>query len=114
MKKLLSFTLGVITIALLFSGCTLRLEAEDISNTLEKHDLAPIAVIPDKDIAAAANFYIELFKSSYEENVLLSPLSIINALAMTSNGAAGDTLKEFEQVFGSPFIYVIKVKYTIR
>lgn len=101
MKKLLSFTLGVITIALLFSGCTLRLKAEDISNTLEKHDLAPIAVIPDKDIAAAANFYIELFKSSYEENVLLSPLSIINALAITSNGAAGDTLKEFEQVFGT-------------
>lgn len=34
------------------------------------------------------------------ENTLLSPLSISLALGMTANGAAGDTLAEFESLFG--------------
>ena len=35
-----------------------------------------------------------------DENVLVSPLSVTLALAMTANGAKGDTLAEMEQVLG--------------
>ncbi len=35
-----------------------------------------------------------------ESNLLVSPLSLVSALAMTANGAEGDTLKEMETVLG--------------
>ena len=34
------------------------------------------------------------------ENVMISPLSILTALSMTANGANGETLREMEQVLG--------------
>ncbi|MBP3588392.1 MAG: serpin family protein [Clostridia bacterium] len=37
-----------------------------------------------------------------QENTLLSPLSVLNALAMTANGAANKTLAEMETAFGAP------------
>ena len=36
-----------------------------------------------------------------EKNVLISPYSVTQALAMTANGAKGNTLAQMEQVFGS-------------
>lgn len=58
----------------------------------------------EKFILSAADFSIELFKNSVNdavksgENVLISPESVMTALAMTANGASGDTLAEMEQV----------------
>ena len=47
-------------------------------------------------------FALELLRQNQEsgENVLVSPLSVTLALGMTANGAAEDTLKEFETLFG--------------
>ena len=46
-----------------------------------------------------ATFSVELFKKSFdnEKNALVSPLSVLLALAMTANGAEGETLAEMEQ-----------------
>ncbi|MDT8719256.1 serpin family protein [Clostridium sp. 19966] len=54
-------------------------------------------------IKITSNFSINLFKKSYnkQENSLISPVSIYMALGMTENGAAGDTLKEFENLLGA-------------
>ena len=43
-----------------------------------------------------------MFRSSQEdgENTLISPLSVLYALALTANGAEGETLKEMESVIG--------------
>lgn len=51
---------------------------------------------------AVNDFSVNFFKNSYKsgENVLVSPLSIIYALGMTSNGANGDTLSELENALG--------------
>ena len=52
------------------------------------------------------NFGVELFKESTLEskeskkNILISPLSVMLALAMTANGADGKTLREMENVLG--------------
>ena len=63
-----------------------------------------VDVLPDMDAgaAAAADFGVRLFKTSMEEgkNTLISPLSVLYALAMTANGADGETLAQMEQVLG--------------
>lgn len=51
---------------------------------------------------AISNFAIEMFNESLsDDNIMISPISIVNALAMTSNGAVGDTLSQMESVFGA-------------
>lgn len=58
----------------------------------------------ERFVMSTADFSIELFKNSVTgsveegQNVLISPESVLTALAMTANGAAGDTLSEMEQV----------------
>ena len=51
---------------------------------------------------AVAEFALKLFKQSLNDdgNTLISPLSVICALAMTMNGARGETLAQAENVFG--------------
>ena len=56
--------------------------------------------------AARANngFGLDLYRemAAREGNLCLSPLSIMTALAMTANGAAGDTLAEMEKTLHCP------------
>ena len=54
-------------------------------------------------IDAMVKFSLDIFRTNYEyckDNTVVSPLSIVLALAMTENGATGDTLKEFEELTG--------------
>lgn len=52
--------------------------------------------------AAQADFALGLFKNGLTrgENSLVSPLSVLLALAMTANGADGETLAEMERTLG--------------
>ncbi|WP_347490375.1 serpin family protein [Desulfoscipio sp. XC116] len=54
------------------------------------------------DSGAIANFAVKLLQNSAvpEENTLVSPLSVLCALAMTANGAEGATLAQMEDAFG--------------
>lgn len=47
-------------------------------------------------------FGYKLFKNAHRENenTLISPISIMYALAMAQNGASGQTLRQFENAFG--------------
>lgn len=59
----------------------------------------------EKFINSQTKFTIDMFKKTYAENeekknALISPYSIMQALAMTANGANGNTLKEMENVLG--------------
>jgi serpin B len=69
----------------------------------------PEAVKTDIDISGESSilltdFAVRLFQQSAEEgeNILISPLSVISALAMTANGAEENTLSQMEEVFGLP------------
>ena len=55
-----------------------------------------------QESAAVTDFGVRMFQESFEEgaNTLLSPLSVLCALSMTANGAAGDTLSQMEEVLG--------------
>lgn len=58
----------------------------------------------DQDSAAVADFGVRLLQSCTQpgENTLVSPLSVLSALAMTANGAEGETLAQMEAVLGLP------------
>ncbi len=53
-------------------------------------------------ILSMSEFYFDLFKKTIDENEnsLVSPLSVMLALAMTANGAANETLAQMEAVLG--------------
>ena len=58
--------------------------------------------IPDMRLVSVPDFCAELFRRSAApgENSLISPLSVLTALAMTTNGAEGNTLAQMEEVLG--------------
>ena len=99
MKKLIALLL-VLAMALGMTACS-QVSANDLMKDVPAK---AVDVLPDMDAgaAAAADFGVQLFKTSMEEgkNTLISPLSVLYALAMTTNGADGDTLAQMEQVLG--------------
>lgn len=77
--------------------------------------------IDEKFVDAVANFSVKLFQNyklaegeKVGENVLISPLSALLALAMTANGADGQTLREMETVLagGMPIEELNQYLYT--
>ncbi len=57
---------------------------------------------PDLVQAQITDFSVRLFQNSSKEgeNTLISPTSVLAALAMTANGAKNQTLTQMEEVFG--------------
>lgn len=98
-KRMVAMLL-VLAMALCVTACS-----QPNTNDLMKDIPAkPVDVLPDMDAgsAAAADFGVKLFQVSMEDgkNTLISPLSVLYALAMTANGADGQTLAQMEQVLG--------------
>ena len=97
MKRLIAVMLAL---ALLLTACA-QGNADDL---MQNVPAKAVDVLPDMDsgAAAAADFGVRLFQASVEEgkNTLISPLSVLYALAMTANGADGNTLAQMEQVMG--------------
>ena len=99
MKKLIALLL-VFAMALGMTACS-QVSANDLMKDVPAK---AVDVLPDMDAgaAAAADFGVRLFKTSIEEgeNTLISLLSVLYALAMTANGADGETLAQMELVLG--------------
>lgn len=99
MKKLIALLL-VFAMTLGMTACS-QVSANDLMKDVPAK---AVDVLPDMDAgaAAAADFGVRLFKTSMEEgeNTLISPLSVLYALAMTANGADSETLAQMEQVLG--------------
>ena len=63
-------------------------------------------ITPSENISAGADsaidFSLSLLTMAGEDNgnVILSPISVLSALAMTANGASGETLRQMEHIFG--------------
>ena len=90
----------VLVTAVHLSGCAV-VEAKDLME-----GIAPASVdaeeITDDQNASVTDFAIRLLQATEKEgeNTLLSPLSVLCALAMTQNGAKGETLEQMEEVLG--------------
>lgn len=116
MRSIIAITLAV-GMTLAACGCSKR-EGDDVQTTQPEQGqeqmnsltdnitAEPVSGKPidDRFVNAAADYSVDLFKRSVREdveeckNVLISPESVLNALAMTANGADGETLAEMEQV----------------
>ena len=92
MRKL-SLALAVLLL-LTLAGCggnTGLLSGVTPSDVGEASDAAPLV----------SGFTVELFNAVYEGgDALISPVSVLAALAMTESGARGETLAQMEDVFG--------------
>ncbi len=73
----------------------------NLTENISKNDSGSKAA--DKEFkAAAASFSADLFKYNYSngKTTLVSPLSVLTALALVQNGAEGETLVQLERALG--------------
>ena len=93
----------VMIVAMLFfvTGCSPKIQGEDLMRDV-KQDEKPVVQMSEVNSVALTDFAVRLFQGSAEEgkNTLISPLSVLSALAMTANGAKEDTLSQMESVLG--------------
>ncbi|MCL1834968.1 MAG: hypothetical protein FWG48_02300 [Oscillospiraceae bacterium] len=84
-----------------FAGCSLAAKAADLMDGISANSVTGKKA-DEAFTANMADFAMELFKKSITEkqNSLISPLSVMLALAMTANGADGETLAQMETLLG--------------
>ena len=87
-------------IALNAAGCS-KLNAADLMKGVTPNNVSASDDL-GYDNTNVADFAVRLFKATNEDekNTLISPLSVICALAMTANGADGKTREQMEAVLG--------------
>ncbi len=117
MKKLLIIWLLVFAVALSMVGCSADLPEPSLSHQEPKSEgLTPELLSAlvrestetkalDQDLSRAMTaFSLSLLQNSHRtgENTILSPYSVYISLAMTANGAQGQTLEQTEALLGMP------------
>lgn len=62
-----------------------------------------VSSLPEADVVTVTDFGVRLLQElpDTQENVLVSPLSVMNALTMAANGADGETLSQMEATLGA-------------
>lgn len=105
-KKMFLAILSLILICSMpvnLTGCATKVQAADLMEGVKANTVTG-KVSDDAFAQSQMRLAVELFQSSVleskDENVLISPLSIQLALAMTANGADGDTKAEMEALLG--------------
>ena len=107
MKRAICLILSILLLCAMplgLAGCgaqTETKEATDLMADIKAGNPDPVSDLTT-DSARLTDFALRLFKASQEEgkNTLVSPLSVLCALAMTANGAAGETRAQMETVLG--------------
>ncbi len=99
MKKI---TALILVLALALTGCV---ESSDPpSDLMENINARVVNAPPDcaSGAQAVTDFGVRLMQNSFESgrNLLISPLSVLCALAMTANGAKEQTRAQMEEAFG--------------
>lgn len=97
-------TVGVLLVAMAvsFVGCAASGNASDLMNGI-KASFVSERKADDAFVSSQMKLALKLLQASAEKggNICISPLSIQLALAMTANGAAGQTRLEMENVLGN-------------
>lgn len=101
MKRINCLLLSCILLLCLTACKSSQIQSTDLTGTIDS-DSVQKRSSDDQFIASQMSFAVKLFQSSVQEdankNVLISPLSVMPALAMTANGADGETKTEMESV----------------
>ncbi|MDO4315759.1 MAG: serpin family protein [Oscillospiraceae bacterium] len=102
-KRALAMLLCLMTaVSALLSGCSAQ--AGDLMSGVEENPVSADAALDGANAGLVTDFGVRLFQESFGggENTLISPLSVLCALAMTANGARGETLAQMEAALGLP------------
>ena len=101
-QSVLCFLLILAVLGTTMSGCSTKVQAEDMMKSISSRDVSDKIQITEEGNRAVTDFAVRLFKESMgqDENTLLSPISVLYALSMTANGADGNTLAQMEDVLG--------------
>ena len=100
-RRIVAFLSALIMLAAALAGC--RAGASDKRADLLSGGSAVAPLSPDAGFSAAyTDLALKLLSACLEDgkNTLVSPLSVMEALAMMANGACGETLGEMERVIG--------------
>lgn len=97
MKK---FIVALLVLSLLLTGCGTVAASDNLMEGYIPQRVPDKVLMPEEN---PTNFAVTLFQNSVTEgkNTLISPLSILSALAMTANGAEGETLSQMENTLGA-------------
>ena len=106
MKKI-KFSLAVVSLMLIlimmlnFVGCSMNSRSTNLMENVKANNVSARTDLGN-DSEQITDFAIRLFKATNENgsNTAISPLSVLYALAMTANGAEGETREQMEAVFG--------------
>lgn len=81
-------------------GCT-RTYATDLMDGVKEGTPTEVQV-QEETWVEMQDFSVKLLQATCdeEENTLVSPMSVLSALAMTANGARGETLAQMEDILG--------------
>ena len=100
-RNVIAVFLLLCSIMLNMTGCFITVEATDLMEGITPREVGAPGDMKG-GATAVTDFAVRLFAATNKngENVLISPLSVLCALAMTANGADGTTLEQMENVFG--------------
>ena len=100
-KRITAAVLSAVFMLSAFSGCS-SVKAENLTDKIKPNPVPVYNQIDGEQTKAVAEFSAQLLKqlSVEDKSVVYSPLSVLYALAMTANGADGQTLAQMEAVLG--------------
>ena len=103
MKKcIVSAFLALTFILAVLSGCSAQVKSHNLIDGITPDPVAVKTEFVNDEARAVSDFAAEMLKQSYTSgtSTVISPISVLYALAMTANGADGETLSQMETVFG--------------
>lgn len=91
----------VCAMAVNLTGCSTKVQAKDLMEGITPNEVTALDDLSGQN-AKVTDFAVRLFQAGEKsgENTLISPLSVLCALAMTANGAENETLSQMEAVLG--------------
>lgn len=101
-KRFIAAFLAAAFVLTAFSGCDASVKSKNLTDGIKPTAVPVYNSFEKGENTAVADFAAKLIKNTKSENgnVVVSPLSVLCALAMTANGADGETLSQMEEVFG--------------
>lgn len=105
MKKRLTALILACLLLLSLAACAAASAASvDLMKDVKPNDVTADVDLTGSGATAATDFAVRLFRAGMTEgeNSLISPMSVLYALAMTANGAVGEARTQMEAVLGMP------------
>ena len=103
-KKLIALVLSVLLMLSLVACAVASASSVDLMKGIKANEVIIDVDLNGRGSVAVTDFAVSLFQKSMKkgENSLISPVSVLYALAMAANGAVGEARTQMEDVLGMP------------